>query len=141
MTAGFTPPDHWNEAAGQLRKSGSVTLDGNGKGSVTFSPDSANQRWVVTTVVVNTSQPASATLVPYATGALNTTDISQMSPGNQLGTTYDGNNDTFAGPAFDVGPCDFYSVLFYPPPGQSGAPLAGVTATAVITGTKYTRRS
>lgn len=141
MTAGFTPPAHWGETASQLRKSATVTLDANGKGACTFSTDSANQRWVVTTVVVNTNQSATATLVPYATGALNTTDISQMSPGNQLGTTYDGNNDTFGGQPFDLGPVDFYSVLFYPPPGQSGTPLAGVIATAVVLGTKYTRRT
>ena len=137
---GFTPPDHWTEIASQLRKSGSVTLDSNGKGYVSFSTDSANQRWVVDTVIVNTNQSATATLVPYATGALNTTDISQMSPGNQLGTTYDGNNDSFGAPSFDLHPVDFYSVLWYPPPGQSGAALAGVIATAVILGTKYTRR-
>lgn len=141
MVAGFTPPDHWTEVASQLRKSLSVTLDATGKGACTFSTDSANQRWVVTTVIVNTNQSSTAVLVPYATGALNTTDISQMSPGNQLGTSYDGNNDTFAGPPFDVGPVDFYSVLFYPPTGQSGAALAGVIATAVVQGTKYTRRA
>jgi hypothetical protein len=141
VTAGFIPPDHWGEVASQLGKNGSVTLDGNGKGAISFSPDNANQRWVVTTVIVNTNQPATATVVPYATGALNTTDISQMSPGNQLGTSYDGNNDTFGGQPFDVGPVDFYSVLFYPPPGQSGTPLAGVIATAIVKGTKYTRRS
>jgi hypothetical protein len=141
VTAGFTPPAHWGETASQLRKSASVKLDGSGKGSVSFTPDSANQRWVVTTVVVTTDQSAAASVVPYATGALNTTDISQMSPGNQLGTSYDGNNDTFAGPPFDVGPVDFYSMLWYPPPGQSGSPLSGVIATAVISGTKYTRRS
>jgi len=141
MTAGFSPPGHWTEVTSQLRKSASVTLDANGKGSVSFSPDHANQRWVVTAVIVNTNQAAIATVVPYATGALNTTDISQMSPGNHLGTSWDGNNDTFGGTAFDVGPVDFYSVLWYPPPGQSGSPLAGVIATAVLTGTKYTRRS
>lgn len=141
MTAGFTPPDHWTEVPSQLRKSGSVMLDANGKGSVSFSSDHANQRWVVTGVNVSTNQAANATVVPYATGALNTTDISQMSPGNQLGTSWDGNNDVFAGPPFDVGPADFYSVLFYPPPGQSGTPLAGVIATAIVTGTKYTRRA
>lgn len=141
MTAGFIPPAHWGEAASQLRKNGSVTLDANGKGSVSFSPDNANQRWVVTAVIVNTNQSATASLVPYATGALNTTDISQMSPGNQLGTSYDGNNDTFGGQPFDVGPCDFYSVLWYPPPGQSGSSLAGVIATAVLQGTKWTRRN
>lgn len=141
MTAGFIAPDHWTEAAAQLRIAASVTLDANGNGVVSFSPDHANQRWVVTTVIVNTNQSATASLVPFASGALNTVSLSQMSPGNQLGTSYDGNNDTFAGPAFDVGPCDFYSVLWYPPPGQSGASLAGVIATAVVKGTKYTRRA
>ena len=141
MTAGFTPPDHWGEVASLLTKNGSVTLDSSGNGVVTFTPDNANQRWVVTTVIVSTNQSATATLVPYATGALNTTSLSQMSPGNQLGTSYDGNNDTFGAPGFDVGPCDFYSVLFYPPPGQSGSTLSGVIATAIVKGTKYTRRS
>lgn len=141
MTAGFTPPAHWAEVPSQLRKALTVTLDATGNGVVTFSPDHANQRWVITTVVVSTNQSSTATLVPYATGALNTTSLSQMSPGNQLGTSWDGNNDTFAGPPFDVGPCDFYSVLFYPPPGQSGAALAGVIATAVVMGTKYSRRA
>jgi len=140
MTAGFTPPAHWTEIATQLRKSAQVTLDGSGKGSVTFSTDHANQRWVVTTVTVGTNQDAAATLVPYCTGALNTTDITQMSPGNQFGTTWDGNNDTFTGP-FDLDPVSFYSVLWYPPPGQDGSSLAGVIASAVVTGTKYTRRA
>lgn len=141
MTAGFVPPDAWTEVAAQLVARGSVTLDGNGNGVLTFQTDHANQRWVVTTVIVSTIQPSTASLVPYATAALNTTSLSQMSPGNQLGTSWDGNTDTFGGPAFDVGPCDFISVLFYPPLGQAGAALAGVVATAVLKGTKYTRRA
>lgn len=143
MTAGFTPPDAWIEVAAQLAARGSVTLDAAGNGVLTFGTDHANQRWVVTTVIVSTSQPSTATVVPYATCALNTTSLSQMSPGNQLGTSWDGNTDTFGGPAFDVGPCDFVAVLFYPPPGQpgAGAALAGVVASVVLRGTKYTRRA
>lgn len=143
MTAGFIAPDHWKESATQLTARGSVTLDANGNGILTFAPDHANQRWVVTTIVVATSQPSTASVVPYATAALNTTSLSQMSPGNQLGTSWDGNTDTFGGPPFDVGQCDFFSVLFYPPPGQAGgaAALAGVVASAIVKGTKYARRA
>jgi hypothetical protein len=140
MSAGWAPPAHWTEIASGLRKSGSCTLDGDGNGAVTFDPDHANQRWVITSVIVSTNQPATAVLVPFATGALNTTSLSQMSQGNQLGTSWDGNNDTFGGTPVDVGPCDFYTVLFYPPPGQPGAALAGVIATVIVLGTKYTRR-
>ena len=141
--ASFTPPGHWTETASQLKAPASVTLGANGTGTVSFSPDSANQRWVLDEVTMSTNQAATATVVPYATLALNTTDISTMSQGNQRGTSWAGNNDQFTG-ELDVGPCDFVSVLFYPPPGSTGpqiAALAGVIATAVVTGTKYTRRS
>lgn len=140
---GFTPPGHWTETASQLRTSASVTLNSAGSGAVSFSPDSGNQRWVISRVVVSTNQAAAATTVPYCTLALNTTDITQMSQGNQRGTTWSGNNDGFSGEV-DVGPCDFVSLLFYPPPGSTAgqiAALSGVIATAVLTGTKYTRRS
>lgn len=139
MTAAFSPPDHWNEVSSLLRRSKSVKLDSNGNGVVTFETDNANQRWVLTSVKVSTDQMSQATLVPYATSALNSTDLTTLSQGNVFGTSWTGNNDTFTG-AVDVGPCDFYSVLWYPPPGQSGAALAGVIATAVIIGTRYTRR-
>ena len=140
MTAGFIPPDHWGEISGMLRKSGSVVLDATGNGAILFDVDNASQRWVVTSVVTQTNQPAIANLVPYATGALNTYSVSTISPGNQFGTTYSGNNDTFGG-SLDVSPTDTFVVLYYPPPGQDGTPLAGVRATAVIRGTYYTRRS
>jgi hypothetical protein len=143
MTAGFIPPGAWAETASQLKTSGNVTLNAAGDGSIQFSPDNANQRWVITSVVVSTNQVSTSLCVPYATLALNTTDITQMSQGNQRGSTYNGFQNTFSG-AMDVGPCDFVSVLFYPPPGASAAQiaaLAGVIANAVITGTKYTRRA
>lgn len=140
MVAGFTPPDHWTEVSGILRRSGTVTLDATGNGVVEFTLDNANQRWVITSVVTSTNQSSTATLIPYCTGAINTYTLSTLSPANQFGTTYSGNNDTFYG-ALDVSPTDQFCVLYYPPPGQSGATLSGVKATAIIRGTFYTRRS
>lgn len=142
MSAGFVPPDSWTEISGQLRTSGSCVLSALGFGTITFQPTSANQRWVVSSVVVSTNQPSLATVIPYCTPALNTTDYTQMSQGNQWGTSWTGNNDTFSGDA-DVGQCDFLGVLFYPPPGATLAQvalLAGVTCTAIVSGTRYTRR-
>lgn len=145
MSGGFTPPSAWTETPSQLTRSGQVTLNASGTGYISFGSDSANQRLVVTSVIVSTNQPATAIVVPYATLALNTTDITQLSASNQRGTSWTGNNDTFGGsPSLDVGPMDFVSVIFYPPPGstpQQIAALSGVIANAVIQGTKYTRRN
>jgi hypothetical protein len=143
VTAGFTPPPNWAETASQLRKSGQVTLNAAGMGTLTFDPESANQRWVITKVNVNTNQAATATVVPQCCLALNTTDITQLSQANNQGTSWAGNNDTFSG-SVDVGPVDFVSLLFFPPPGSTPAQvalLAGVIAGATITGVKYTRRA
>lgn len=128
------------ETQGLLTKTGQVTLNANGNGVLTFDPDNGSQRWEVTSVVVTTNQSSLATTVPVATLAINTISLSTMSPGNQRGTTWSGNNDTFRG-QIDIGAADFLTVLFYPPQGSSGTPLAGVIATAVVTGAKYTRRS
>lgn len=143
MTAGFVPPANWVETAAALRTSAQGTLNSAGTAALTFSPDNANQRWVVSQITVNTNQLAVATTYPFCTLALNTTDITQLSQGNQRGTSFSGNTDTYSG-AVDVGPCDFLSLLFYPPPGSSSgqiASLAGVIANAVLIGTKYTRRN
>lgn len=137
---GFTPPSYWSETASILKKSGQCILDSSGNGVVTFDTDSANQRWVISSIVVSTNQSSTANPVPYATGALNTTSLSQMSISNSFGTTYSGNNDSFSGD-IDVSPMDFFSVLFYPPPGQNPGTLVGVKATAIVFGSKYTRRS
>lgn len=137
---GTPPPSHWVETPAELKKSATVTLDSNGRGAVSFDPDSARQRWVVTSVVVSTNQASTATVVPVATLALNSTSIDTMSQGNQRGSTWSANQDQWDG-VINVSACDFLSVLFSPPPGQSGAPLSGVKATAVITGTKYNRRA
>lgn len=126
------------EISSQLKVSGSVTLAAAG-GVLFFSPDHANQRWEVTSIVVSTNQAATATTIPYATVAINSPQLGLMSPGNQRGASASGNQDTFGG-STDVGPCDELDIHFTPPPGQSGTPLVGVIASAVVTGTKYTRR-
>lgn len=135
----WQPPDHWTEQQGQLKTSGQVTLNSQGKGYISFSPTNARQRWVVEQVVTTTNQVALSTTVPVATIALNSTDISTMSPGNQRSATWNGNQDTWQG-SEDVGPCDFISVLYSPPPGSTPSALSGVICTAVVTGQKYTRR-
>ena len=129
------------EISGLLKQSGQVTLDANGNGVLYFSTPSAHTRWEVTGVIVNTNQPANATVVPVAQIALNTNDVYTMSAGNQRGGTFSGNMDQANG-QIDVGPCDYLTVLFSPPSGATAAQiavLAGVVASAVITGTKYTR--
>lgn len=140
MPPPWTPPGHWVEVQSQLKVTGQVTLNASGLGTLTFDPSSARQRWLVQSIVVTTNQAANATTVPVATAALNSTALSTMSPGNQRGSTWSGNQDTFVG-ELEVGPCDFLSVLFSPPPQKSGAPLAGVICTAVVTGIIYTRRA
>ena len=128
------------EVAGQLAASGTVTLSGSGNGVITLSPDNARQRWEVTSVVVSTNQAASATVVPVATVALNTPDITVLSQGLNRGQSWSGNQDTFAGKV-DVGPADTLCIGFSPAAGQNGSVMSGVIARAVVTGTKYTRRS
>ena len=127
------------EITSDLKKSGQVTLNASGIGVLQFYPDHANQRWEVDTVVVSTNQAATATTVPVASLALNTVDPSTASAGNAQGSTWNGNSETFTG-TLKVGECDFLAVIFTPPAGASGTPLAGVIGSAVLTGTKYTRR-
>ena len=137
---GWTPPQHWVETEAQLKQSGTVRLNASGQGTITFDPDSARQRWVVTTVIVKTNQAFSAGTVPTVTLGLNANSITTLSDGNQRGQTWSGNQDTWTG-EIDVSPSDFLSVIFSPPQGQSGTSLNGVLATAVITGVKYNRRA
>lgn len=127
------------EITSALKKSGQVTLNAQGLGVLTFDPDHANQRWEVDFVVVSTNQSATATTVPVVTLAMNTVTFGTLSAGNQQGATWNGNQETFSG-RWDVGPCDFLSVLFSPPAGAAPDGLPGVIGSAVVTGTKYTRR-
>jgi hypothetical protein len=135
-------PVRAGEVESQLKKSGSVKLDSNGNGVLTFDPDNANQRWEIVSVVNFTNQAATATVIPVATVAINTVTFATLSAGNNRGATWSGNQDIFRG-LVDVGPCDFMTISFSPPIGATGAQIAtlvGVIASAVVTGTKYTRR-
>ena len=139
----WSPPDHWTETETQLKKYQSVTLNASGLGTIIFEPDNARQRWVVSSVVVTTNQSGVATTIPVATLAINTVSFATMSQGNQRGASWSGNQDTFAG-ILELGAADFLTVMFTPPPGSTGAQIAtlsGVIASAIVTGTKYTRRS
>ena len=134
------PPAHWVESQSQLKKSGVVTLNASGQGTIYFTPDSARQRWVINQVVVTSNQAFSAGTVPTVTLGLNSNDITTMSDGNNVGQTWSGNQDTYTGEQ-DVGPCDNFSVIFSPPAGMAGTSLNGVICTALITGVKYNRRA
>ena len=131
------------EVSGQLHKAGQVVLDSAGNGVLTFDPASARDRWEVTSVVVSTNQPATATVVPVATVAKNTATVAQLGQGNNRGQSWSGNQDTFTGQV-DISAADYLSVLFSPPPGATAgqiATLAGVIGYATVTGTRYTRRA
>lgn len=137
---GWSPPAHWRETESQLKKSGNVTLNSSGNGTIYFDTDSARQRWVVSTVVVKTNQAFNAGTVPTVTLALNSNDVNTMSDGNGRGSSWSGNQETWTG-EIDVGPGDFLSVIFGPPTGQSGTSLSGVICSAVVMGIKYNRRA
>lgn len=134
-------PDSWIEVSSQLSKAASVVLGATGAGTVEFDTDSANQRWEITNVVVSTNQAATATTIPVASLGLNADFLGNIALSNQRGATWSANQDQWSGGVIDVGHTDSFAVTFTPPPGASGAPLAGVTGTAVVTGTKYTRRA
>lgn len=126
----------YTETQSGLRKSGSAVLDASGNATIPFSTENARQRWEITSVVVATSQAATATPVPQAgiyvngvyTGAAATT-----SAGGSEGVTWSGSQDVFTGQT-DLGPCDQLAVVF-----TAGIP--GTTAYANLRGTKYTRRA
>jgi hypothetical protein len=125
-----------------LKKSGSVTLDANGSGVLTFDPDNANQRWEVMSVVVTSNQSATSTVIPVATLALNTVTFGTLSPGNQRGASWSGSQDTFTG-LLNVGAVDYLTIMFTPTAGASPSQisaLVGSICTAIVSGNKYTRR-
>lgn len=137
---GWTPPAAWVEIESQLRKTGSVTLDASGNGVIYFDPDNARQRWVISSVVVLDNQSATSTVIPVATLAVNTVTLATLSAGNNRGATWSGIQDTFTG-SMDIGACDFLTVIFGPPPGTDGSSMSGVICTAILAGSKFTRRA
>jgi hypothetical protein len=117
------------EETGRLKKSGQVTLDGSGNGTVTLTPYNARQRWEVDQVVVSTNQSATSTPVPVAEVFVNATS----SRGNSEGGTSSGSQDTLSG-LINVGSVDQLSIVW------TGG-ISGSVATAIVTGQFYTRRS
>lgn len=131
------------EVTGLLKYAGSVKLDSSGNGVLTFDPSSARERWEITSIVVSTNQAANATVVPVATVGKNTAIVSNLSQSNNHGQSWSGNQDVFAG-QIDIGPADFLSVLFSPPPGATNtqiSALVGVICYATVTGQRFTRRA
>lgn len=131
-----TTPDGYTETQAGLRKSGNVVLDASGNGTIPFTTENARQRWVINTVVVATSQAATATPVPQAGVYVNGVYLgaaATTSAGGSEGVTWSGSQDTFAG-STELGPCDQLAVVFT-------AGIAGTTAYANLRGTKYTRRA
>lgn len=122
------------EITGALKRSGNVTLDANGNGVIEFSPVHARQRWEVNGVIVSTNQAQTTSPVPIANVLVNGVYVGKvtvLSPGQSLGATWSGSQDTFSGTA-QIGPCDNLSVAF-----TGGIP--GTIAFANVLGTYYTR--
>jgi hypothetical protein len=117
------------EVSGKLKRSGQVTLDASGNGTIQFVPYNARQRWEVDQIVVSTNQSATSTPVPVASAYVNAT----TSAGNLEGSTSSGNQDTMLG-LVAVGPVDNLNITW------TGG-ISGSVATAIITGTFYTRRA
>lgn len=88
----------------QLMKAGNTFLDASGNGTVTLGPGAAGERWVVKSVVVQTS---TATLIPQAQ-IYN----GPSSPSNIIATTYTGSNDTASGGDIALGLGQFITVTW-----------------------------
>lgn len=71
--------------AGTLRRTASVTLDVNGNGTLQFFTDHANQVWQVRSIVVSTTQAATARPFPVVQATVGSHSYS---------FTYNGQNDT-----------------------------------------------
>ena len=110
---------------GTVRRRASVTLDGSGNGTVTFGVTySANHKWVISDIIVATSQ--SQTTAPYPTA---TAYLTGQQVGVSEGATWTGNQDTMRGQIEMDGGTDL-TVAF------TGG-VAGSTATAIIEGDSY----
>jgi hypothetical protein len=109
---------------GPRRKRASVTLDGSGNGSVSFDVDSANHKWIITDIVLATSQ--AQTTSPYPTA---TTYLTGQQIGVSEGASWIANQDVLQG-SLELGPCDSLVIAF------TGG-VAGSVATAIAEGDNY----
>lgn len=110
---------------GTVRRRGSVTLDSNGNGTITFGVTySANHKWVISDVILSTNQ--SQTTAPYPTV---TAYLGGQQAGVSEGATWTGNQDTMRGP-IEMTAADDLTVAF------TGG-VAGSVGTAIIEGDSY----
>lgn len=110
---------------GTVRRRAAVTLDGSGNGTVTFGVTySANHKWVISDIIVATSQ--SQTTPPYPTA---TAYLGGQQVGVSEGATWTGNQDTMRG-TIEMTAADDLTVSF------TGG-VAGSVATAIIEGDSY----
>lgn len=117
-----------DETESLLSKSGTVTLDGSGNGTIDFSVDHAWQRWEIDSINVKTSQASTQT--PYPTAEVFAGPIAAAF---SEGASWTGNQDTFSGRVdLDAG-TDLHIVW------TGGVP--GSIATARLHGKKYSRNS
>jgi hypothetical protein len=113
----------WNRI-GTVRRRGSVILDGSGNGNVDFYVTySSNHKWIISDVIVSTSQ--SSTTAPYPTA---TAYYGGQQAGVSEGATWTGNQDTMRGIIEMTD--EALTVRF------TGG-LAGSVATAVIEGDSF----
>ena len=91
----------------ETHRSGQVTLDVNGNGTITIYPDPYWDEWIVTRVPVRTNQPAGSFPVPSANVWLN----DPLVPDNHHGGTRDGDLDVGTG-RVPVGSDDVLLVVF-----------------------------
>jgi hypothetical protein len=109
---------------GSVRRRQNVTLDGNGDGTITFGVDwSANHKWIITSLLVSTTQAPTTAPYPTATAYLGGQQV-----GVSEGATWTGNQDIFTGTA-EMGADELYVVW------TGGVP--GSVATAIIEGDSY----
>jgi hypothetical protein len=114
---------------GDLKRAGSVTLDANGNGTITFIPHNAQQSWEVTYIAASTNQSPTATVVPQVESFVN----GVLDRCNSRGASWAGNQTSFSG-LIKVGSCDNLNIVF-----TAGVP--GTVASVVLEGTYTTRRS
>lgn len=105
-----------------IPRTASVTLDASGAGAVAFNVDNTNQRWIIDTVAVQTSQAANTAPVPQAIAYRNSIDRQGFAGG-----TMTGNLDTAQGRMI-LYPDDTLYVAW-----TGGIP--GTIATATVSGT------
>ena len=113
------------ERIGTVRRRASVTLDGSGNGTVTFGVTySSNHKWVITDVLVQTSQTQTQTPFPTAQAYLGGQQVGVLE-----GATWTGNQDILSGKIEMTG-ADDLTVAF------TGG-VAGTVATAIIEGDSW----